>query len=320
MSTKNLNKDDVRLWVDVYKPHKLDDMVLSSEIKQYFKDMLKSKNLLNLTLGGPQGLGKSTLCNVLCEELQATKLVIPCAVEGNVSTAQTKLKDFCDSMPFDDKLKVVILDEVDAASATQDSSFQKALRNLIEQSQEDTRFLLNCNYIEKVIPPIKSRCPVINLKFDKKDLLKRIKFILDSEKIVYTKDDLKNFIIAAFSFYPDIRRIIGYLQGCCTSGKLKVSEAAITDNERVQFMKDIIDKTKTEKLLDVRQFYVRHKDCISDYKTFASEMYDYVIDNGIITNGNDILRMSDIIYQMNMVINPEVQFFALLTHISNCRS
>lgn len=98
--------------------------------------------------------------------MNAVKLFIPCAVEGNVATAQGKLREFCDSMPFERRIKIVILDEVDASSATQDSSFQKALRNLIEEAQSDCRFLLNCNYVEKVISPIKSRCPVVNLKFD----------------------------------------------------------------------------------------------------------------------------------------------------------
>ena len=206
-----MEQEDRQLWVDKYRPRKMKDLVLSQDIKQYFKNMLKSGNVLNATFSGPPGIGKSTICKVIAEELGAEVKFIPCAVKGNVATAQGELKDFCDVMTFDGKLKVVILDEIDSASATTDSSFQKALRNIIEAAQSDTRFLLNCNYVEKVIQPIKSRCPVINLSFDKRDLLGRIRSILDEEKIEYTKEELKAFLETSFKFYPDIRQIINCL-------------------------------------------------------------------------------------------------------------
>ena len=140
--------------------------------------------------------------------------------------------------------------------------------------------MLNCNFIEKVIEPIKSRCPIVNLKFEKKDLLKRILFILDSEKITYTKDSVKQFIESAFKLYPDIRRIRSDLQGSCTSGSLVVSESAIGSNEKQNFIKEIIDKSiHSKNILEVRQFYLSNKDKIQDFVMFGSDIYDYVIDN-----------------------------------------
>lgn len=120
----NMQNNEMNLlWVDKYKPKTIDDLVLDESIKKYFKDMVASKNVINLTFSGAAGIGKSTICQVLCNELNAVKLFIPCAVEGTVATAQGKLKEFCDSLPFENRPKIVILDEVDAASATQDSSF-----------------------------------------------------------------------------------------------------------------------------------------------------------------------------------------------------
>lgn len=253
--------------------------------------------------------------------MNAVKMFIPCAVEGNVATAQGKLREFCDSMPFESRLKIVILDEVDAASATQDSSFQKALRNLIEEAQSDCRFLLNCNYVEKVIQPIKSRCPVVNLKFDKKDLLIRLKLILDTEKISYDRDSLKAFIESAFKLYPDIRRIISYLQSSCASGTLVVNEDTINDTEKENLLKELIDKTiSASNMIEIRKFYLANKDKISDYVVFSSDVFNYVVDNEIVVDSNGILKLTDILYYMNMVIDKESMFFGLLTAINKWHS
>jgi replication-associated recombination protein RarA len=110
--------DEKLLWVDKYRPQTLKDLVLNSETKKYFKNMIKSKNILNLTFTGPAGIGKSTICKVICNEMDADVLFIPCAVKGTVATAQGELKAFCDAMSIEDKMKIVILDEVDAASAS----------------------------------------------------------------------------------------------------------------------------------------------------------------------------------------------------------
>lgn len=306
-----------QLWVDKYKPKTIDDLVLDSSIKKFFKDQIDSNNIVNACFYGPPGIGKSTICQVICNEMNAVKLFIPCAVEGNVATAQGKLREFCDAMPFENRLKIVILDEVDAASATQDSSFQKALRNLIEEAQGDCRFLLNCNYVEKVIQPIKSRCPVVNLKFDKKDLLLRLKLILDSEKISYNKDSLKAFIESAFKLYPDIRRIVNYLQSSCASGTLTVNESTINDTEKEGLLKELVSKTiQANNMLDVRKFYLANKDKISDYVMFASDVFNYVVDNDIVSNSDGILKLTDMLYYLNMVIDKESMFFGMLVAIN----
>ena len=144
-------------------------------------------------------------------EFDAEVLFVPCATDGTLDVLRTKITEFCNAMSFEGKPKIVILDEVDSASQSGQNNFQMALRTLIEAAQDDTRFMLTCNMKEKVLPAVISRCPIVPLRFDKKDLLFHIKKILDSEKIEYTKESLKAFIEEAFRFYPDCRRIVKYL-------------------------------------------------------------------------------------------------------------
>ena len=198
-------------WVDKYRPTKLKDYVLDTDIKDYFKRMIKSKALQNMTFAGIAGSGKTTLAKLLCNEFDAEVLFVPCATDGTLDVLRTKITEFCNAMSFEGKTKIVILDEVDSASQSGQNNFQMALRTLIEAAQEDTRFMLTCNMKEKVLPAVISRCPIVPLRFDKKDLLFHIKKILDSEKIEYTKESLKAFIEEAFRFYPDCRRIVKYL-------------------------------------------------------------------------------------------------------------
>jgi DNA polymerase III delta prime subunit len=220
-------------------------------------------------------------------------------------------------MPMDDRPMFVILDELDSASATSDSSFQKALRNVIEAGPNIV-YVCTANYGTKIIPAVLSRCPQISLKFEPKDVLLRLKDILDYEKIQYTTDDLKEFVrITVKKFYPDIRSIVNYLQGSCSSGKLVVNANAMVDAERTNFIKDLVSKCVTEKnILNVRKFYIANKDKIDDYKTFASDIFNYVIDNGVVSDKTTILKLANVFYQLNTVIDPEIQFFAMLTLIS----
>ena len=149
-------------------------------------------------------------------------------------------------------------------------------------------------------------------------MLIRIKNILDSEKIKYTKESLKSFIQTAIKKnYPDIRRIISLLQISCSSGELVVSDSLTNSSSNENFLLEIIERTKTSKnLLDLRQYYISNKTKISDYKEFSGLIFNYVLDNNLISNPDIVLRMSNIIYQMNIVIDPEIQFFALITTLN----
>ena len=302
-------------WVDKYRPTKLKDYVLDTDIKDYFKRMIKSKALQNMTFAGIAGSGKTTLAKLLCNEFDAEVLFVPCATDGTLDVLRTKITEFCNAMSFEGKPKIVILDEVDSASQSGQNNFQMALRTLIEAAQDDTRFMLTCNMKEKVLPAVISRCPIVPLRFDKKDLLFHIKKILDSEKIEYTKESLKAFIEEAFRFYPDCRRIVKYLQFCSNSGKLIVKLNAIVNSEKDDFIKDIVDKTiALPNILDVRKFYLANKTKLVDFIEGASLLFNYVVDNDLV-DSDGILKLTDLVYQENVVIDKEPTFFGMLVAI-----
>lgn len=307
--------ENKELWVDKYRPTKLKDYILNDDIRQHFKNMVKGKNLQNFTLAGICGSGKTTLAKVLCNEIDAEVLFIKCATEGTIDVLRTKVQEFCNALSFDGRLKCVVLDEVDSSSASGTNNFQLGLRTLIEAAQDDTRFILTCNLVNKVFPAILSRCPVIPLKFDKIDLAKHVKKILDAENVKYDKTSLKAFIENAFTYYPDCRRIINYLQFCCSSGTLVVTMNSIVDSENEDLAKSIVDKAiSSQNLLEVRQFYLQHKDQCGDFIGIASSIFDYAVDNDLIDN-DGVLKLADLIYQLNVVVDREPTFFGILTAV-----
>jgi DNA polymerase III delta prime subunit len=304
-----------QLWVDKYRPTTIDSYILNEDLKEYFKGMIANNALQNCTFLGVQGSGKTTLAKILCNEFNAEVLFVKCSTEGTVDILRTKVAEFCNALSFDGKIKIVVLDEIDSASSAGDNNFQKGLRTLIEAAQDDTRFILTANY-NKIIPAILSRCPLIPLKYDKKDLLLYIKNILDNENIKYTKASLKEFIEEVFVFYPDCRRIINYLQFCCNSGELIVNLNSVINAGVNDFQTALIEKCKSEKnILNVRQYYLKNKDKIADYVTFASEIYSKILDDNLIIDNDGILKLTDIIYYLNTCVDKESLFFGFLAAI-----
>lgn len=123
--------------------------------------MISSKSVTSMSFVGQQGSGKTTLAKVLSKELDAEVLFVKCATEGVIDTLRTKVEPFCNALSIEGKLKIVILDELDSAASSGQNSFQMALRTLIEAAQSDTRFIVTCNFVEKILPAILSRCPVV---------------------------------------------------------------------------------------------------------------------------------------------------------------
>ena len=316
-----MEKQVTELWVDKYRPKTLDEYVLDESIKDYFRSMVKKGTLQNFSMCQQAGSGKTSLARILCNELNAQVLFVPCATDGTVDVLRTKIQDFCNALSFDGQMKVVILDELDSASQNTTNGFQQALRTLIEAAQDDTRVICTFNYAQKIITPLLSRCPIIPLKFSKKDLLVHVKKILDNEKVVYTRDSLKAFIDEAFQYYPDVRRIINYLQFCCGSGELVVKLNNAANDEKNEVIKMIADDVINGKsLLDIRKKYLAQKDKISDFVEAGSQLFNYAVDHGIVTSPDGILKMTDILFYLNTVIDKESCFFGLVTAVSKWRT
>jgi replication factor C small subunit len=314
------------LWVDKYNPTSIDDLVLDQSQKDYFKNMIESKNISNMILvSSAPGAGKTTIAELIPKLLDAVVLFVPCGTNGNIDTIRTTVKEFAESRSIDDQLKIIIMDEFDSASgavsranndgkATNDS--MKAMRSLIEEHQSDTRFILTCNYLNKIIEPIQSRCPPIKLKFSHKDLLTRLISILKQEKIKYTKDSITQFLdIIIKRNFPDIRRIISILQNCCTTGELIVNANEETLSDLEILAKDIIEQIKTKKPTEVRQYIIQHKHLFNEeYGKFASIILNISINNITIDKTKKIIEY---IYRIDNVNDPEIQFFGLILEIFN---
>lgn len=319
--TEELREDEIVELKDQlvykYRPKKLDEMVLDADIKTYFKNMVEAKSLTNMTLLGSPGFGKTTLALCLANEVNAVVHFVKCAIDGRVEYINSTLKPFCDSMSLDGRPKVVILDELDSASSTQQSSFQKSLRSLIE-SAPDTVFICTANY-NNIIGAVLSRCPPIKISFSAKDLAVRVKQILDNEKIEYSADSLKDFFKQVVKrLYPDIRSILNYLQASTTTGKLITTKSAVAESDKNTFISELVDvlKKSKDKPLEVRKFYIANKERVSDFQAFSSELYNYVLDNEVVSDYKTVMRMSDILFQMNQAIDKEIQFYNLVVTIA----
>lgn len=308
------------LWVDKYAPKTLDDYIINPDLRDYFKAMVANNAPQNCLFAGVQGSGKTTLAKLLAKSLNAETLFVKCATDGTLDVLRTKISEFCNAMSIEGRPKVVILDELDSASSSGVNNFQLALRTLIESAQSDTRFLCTCNYAAKIVPAILSRCPLIPLKFDQRDLLQRVKFILDSEQIRYTRESLKAFIEESFKFYPDCRRIVNYLQFCCGTGELVVKLSQIADSGKRSFLEELIKKALSEKdVLDVRRFYLANKDKVSDYVVAGSDLFNAAVDAGLVTE-DGILKLTDQIFMLNQVIDKECMFFGMIITLRKYKS
>lgn len=298
------------LWVDKYIPSCLNDMVLNANTKAVFQNAIKTGNLTSCTFIGVQGTGKTSLAVMLSKEFDADTLFIPCATEGGIETLRTKIKQFV--MAYSDKVKLVILDELDSSSATQDSSFQKGLRNMIEMSK-DTRYICTANY-NKVIPAVLSRCPIMDIRFEPKDILNRVITILKSEKIKYTDDNLTSILNIINAKFPDIRSVITSVQRQVVDGALVFNDdLQIVGSSSMSVIKQIIaDMSAKKSLTEVRRGYLHALGKSGDYLNIATDLYVYVLENDIVKNSEYLQRLAHSVYELNMCVDKEIAFFGMI--------
>lgn len=312
-------------WVDKHEPKNFDDLVLTPDNKEFFKNMVKSKNLTNITLCGNAGIGKTLTATLLAKEFNAITLFVQCGVNGNIDYVRDEIVPFCESATIDGALKVIILDEFDSASgavsiAKKDDESGKAtnnammaLRSVISEHETDCRFIITCNYVNKIIGPIISRCPVTNLSFTYKEVLIRVSQILKAENITYTNDSLKLFLSKVIiKNFPDIRSIIQILQRCCASGTLVVNtdmEENLSDIE--ELAKDVWKKVQSKmKPQDVRKYVLDNKNKFNDeYSKFAGFILKQNIDSLSNEQAKNIIQK---IYNMEHVIDAEIQFYGMI--------
>jgi DNA polymerase III delta prime subunit len=266
---KNLSNT---LWVEKYRPNNLDTYIGNEHLKSKVSAYLESGDLPHLLLFGKAGTGKTTLAKILVKNIECDYLYINASDENNVETVRTKVKNFASTMGFKD-YKIIILDECDYITP----NAQAALRNLMETFSKHCRFILTCNFVERIIDPIQSRCQSFQIiPPSKKEVAKHIHNILLKENVM---SDMKDLKVLIDSGYPDIRRVINSAQRNVVKNKLKLDTTSIIQNDyKLKLLKILKTQDKKNAFKEIRQLLLDNK--ITDFADLFRLLYDEVDDWG----------------------------------------
>jgi len=306
----DINKREHSLWVEKYRPQTLADYVGNETIKETIQQYLDNNDIPHLLLYGKAGTGKTTLAKLIVNTIKCDFMIINASDENNVDTVRNKVKNFASSVGFAG-FKVIILDEFDYMTP----NAQAILRNLMETFSKHCRFILTCNYIEKIIDPIQSRCQSFAITPPtKKDVAVQVSKILDKENIKY---DLKNVADIISSYYPDIRRILNTCQLQSAKGELKVDHAIMVESnfqtKLIELLKSSNDKRNL--FVSIRQAVADNR--LNDYSEIYSMLYDKVDDYAAGNTANVILTIADGLSKDALVVDKEIVFMSTIIQILN---
>ena len=304
---------DSLLWVEGHRPRTINDCILSNKIKNTLSDVVKEEKIPNLMFTGPSGVGKTTAARAICEQPNSDYIVINGSDEGRmIDTLRTKLTQFCSTISLGGGRKVVIIDEADYMNP---DSVQPAMRNFIEKFAENCSFIFTCNYKNRIIDPIHSRCAVVDFTLDKKEkpeiamqFLNRCDQILTEHSIVYDKD-----VVAALinKHFPDFRRVINELQRYSTSGEIN---SGILANIGELNLNQLISALREKNFQNMRQWVVTNVD--NDPATVYRKIYDKlyeVLEKSSIPQA--VLIIADYQYKSAFVADQEVNLVACLVEL-----
>ena len=293
------------LWVERYRPQDLSTYVGNEHLKSKVERCLNDGNIPHLLLYGRAGGGKTTLAKIIVNNTECDYLYINASDERNIDLVRDKLKTFASSVGFK-PMKVVILDEADYLNV---NSAQPALRNLMETFSAHCRFILTCNYVEKIIDPIQSRCQTYKIvPPSKKEVAVHAKTILEKENISFDLDDLALVVTAG---YPDLRKVINVLQRMSINGKLSVDKDGMIHNEfKLQFLDAI---RNGESIGTIRKMVADSN--FTEYTELYRLLYDEVESFGVDKMPEIIADISKGSYQDVLVVDKEINFIATVSNI-----
>jgi replication factor C small subunit len=298
------------LWVEKYRPLTVDECILSDEMKATFKNFIKNKEIPNLMLTGSAGIGKTTIAKAICSEIGADYVMINASDERGIDTIRNKVKQFASTVSLTNQTKVIILDESDSMTP----EAQKAIRGVFEEFYKNCRFILTCNFKNKLIEPIHSRCSVIDFTISKKNkpvlamkLLERVEYILSMENVEYSKDVVVQLIM---KYFPDFRRLLNELQRYSISGSIDSGILATTNLNVTELVGFLSNKEFT----NVRKWVVDNLDNESDavYRSIYDSLYDSLEPASI---PEAVVIIADYQYKSAFVSDIEINLLAALTEI-----
>lgn len=298
------------LWVEKYRPRKVKDCILPTELKSYFSSMVVRGEIQNMLFSGTAGTGKTTVARALCEELNSDYIVINGSEESGIDVLRTKIKQFASTVSFSGNTKVVILDEADYLNP---NSTQPALRGFIEEFSNNCRFIFTCNYKNRIIQPLHSRCAVVEFKLSNNEkpqiashFFNRVTTILTNESIPFDKKVVARVVEKHF---PDFRRTINEIQKYSQSGSI---DEGILTNLADANASELVESIKNKDWKRMRMWVVNNID--NDPQTLFRTIYDVLIP---LTNQVPqlVLTIADYQYKSAFVSDQEINLTACLTEI-----
>ena len=298
------------LWVERFRPAEVKDCILPGDLKATFQQFVDAGSIPNMTLVGGAGCGKTTVAKAMLDELNCDYIVINGSLNGNIDTLRNEIQQFASSVSLTGGRKYVILDEADGLNP---SSTMPALRNFIEQYSRNCGFILTANFAGKIIEPLKSRCPIIEMKFKKSDMphlatefFKRAQGILSAEGVEYETPALAGVI---GKYMPDWRRVLGELQRYGASGKI---DAGILTNIQNVSIVGLVKMMKEKRFSDIRKWVAENLDSDSNaiFRTFYDTASEYLDAPG---QAQLILLIAKYSYQAAFSVDHEICVMAFLT-------
>ena len=309
-----INDQLMNVWVEKYRPTKLVDMVLSDSLRAFVEECKRKDEIPNMLLVGNAGTGKTTLAKVIINEiLDAQYLYINASEKNGIDEVRTSILSFAQTKSLDGKIKVIFLDEFDNFT----DAGQRALRNVMEEYAGNTRFILTGNYLHRIIQPIQSRCQVFtDFTPPIGEYAKRIKYILQQEKVTIEAGQVDRIKEVIRYYYPDLRRIINYIQRSVINSKLVLQD--VINNEG--FAEDILGKINNkEDLMSIRKFVIESEMTFgNDYPKLMKDLFNTVYKSEMSEDKKRLalLQVSEYLYRSALVMDQEINMFSCIISLS----
>ena len=301
------------LWIEAYRPKVLGDIVLSKDDREFFESLQEKQEIPHLLFAGVQGSGKTSLAKILVNDvLNCQYLYINASDENGIDAIRGKIMGFAKTKSLDGKLKVILLDEADQISL----EGMKALRNVMEEFASNTRFILTCNYLFKIIAPIQSRCQIVNLTPPIEGVVHRIVEILKSQNIKLSPEQKPILLEHIRKNLPDIRRIINDIQKFSINGELNIKNdvsAEFVD----EIYKQLVNKSD---LMKLRKHIIENEKSFSnDYRSLQKQLFEKIYSSSQVTGDKKteaLLIISKGLEMDAFVVDKEINSFTTLINLS----